>query len=386
MSRRDQRQERQRRRRRNTLAAAAVVVVLVAVGAAALALGTGHQSVASAKSDGSSSSTAPTSSTTTTAPSTPTTRGMTDGLSASDCPLTGLPAPGGKVPARPALAVKIDNYPAARPQASLDHADLVFEEPVEGGITRFIGVYQCTEAPFIEPIRSARLIDPLILDQFGHILFGFAGGIGYVRNLISHDPHITDIDYFRDYSAYLRDPNRVPPYNLYSSTATLWSLDARDHTPPAPLFSYADAVPAGPPATLIHVPFSSYSDVWWHYVPSTHTYDRYNGNVLAADQAGRPITTTNVVVEEIGSYTTPYVENSEGATDIGLYLVGSGPLLVFRDGVVVSGHWARSAAGAPTRLFDAKGHQIPLARGRTWIELVPLHSAVFAHDTPTYAG
>jgi len=383
VSRRDQRRERQRRRRRNTVAAAVAVVVVLAAGGAALLVGSGHKSATSARSDESSSSTVPAPTTT---QSTPTTRVTTDGLSARDCPLTGLPAPGGKVPARPALAVKIDNYPAARPQASLDHTDLVFEEPVEGGITRFIGVYQCTEAPLIEPIRSARLIDPLILDQLGHVLFGFAGGIGYVRNLISHDPHITDIDFFRDYSAYLRDPNRVAPYNLYSSTATLWALDARDHTPPAPLFTYADATPSGPPATLVHVPFSSYSDVWWHYVASTRTYDRYYGNVPATDQAGRPITTTNIVVQEIDSYTTPYVENSEGATDIGLDLVGSGPLLVFRDGVVISGHWERSAAGAPTRLLDARGQQIPLARGRTWIELVPLHSAVFAHDTPSYEG
>src|SRR5580704_8495501 len=46
------------------------------------------------------------------------------------CPLTGLPAPGGVVPPRPAMAVKIDNYPDGRPQAGLDQADIVFEEPV----------------------------------------------------------------------------------------------------------------------------------------------------------------------------------------------------------------------------------------------------------------
>ncbi len=60
-----------------------------------------------------------------------------------DCPLTGAPAPNGSVPQRPALAVKIDNYPAARPhQAGMDKADIVFEEPVEGGITRYAAVFQ----------------------------------------------------------------------------------------------------------------------------------------------------------------------------------------------------------------------------------------------------
>ena len=71
-----------------------------------------------------------TTTTTTTAPAPP-------------CPLTGLPAPNGSVPQRPAMAVKIDNYPAGRPQSGLDKADIVFEEPVEGGITRYAAVFQC---------------------------------------------------------------------------------------------------------------------------------------------------------------------------------------------------------------------------------------------------
>ncbi len=59
------------------------------------------------------------------------------------CPLTGLPAPAGRVPERPALVVKIDDYPQARPQTGLNQADIVFDEPVEGGITRFAATFQC---------------------------------------------------------------------------------------------------------------------------------------------------------------------------------------------------------------------------------------------------
>jgi hypothetical protein len=46
------------------------------------------------------------------------------------CPLTGTLAPGGKVPRRAAVAVKVENLPQARPQWGLDKADIVFEEPV----------------------------------------------------------------------------------------------------------------------------------------------------------------------------------------------------------------------------------------------------------------
>ncbi|HTT86353.1 MAG TPA: DUF3048 domain-containing protein, partial [Acidimicrobiales bacterium] len=74
------------------------------------------------------------------------------------CPLTGQSAPGGQVPQRPALAIKVDNYPAARPQSGLNDADIVFEEPVEGGITRFVAVFQCQPASLVGPIRSARAV------------------------------------------------------------------------------------------------------------------------------------------------------------------------------------------------------------------------------------
>src|SRR2546425_3858297 len=93
-----------------------------------------------------------------------------------DCPLTGLPRP--NVPIRAALAVKVENLPESPPQTGLSWADIIYEEPVEGGITRFIAVYQCQNASRIEPVRSARLTDPDILDQFGHPLSAYPAGGG----------------------------------------------------------------------------------------------------------------------------------------------------------------------------------------------------------------
>ena len=54
---------------------------------------------------------------------------------------------------RPALAFKVDNYPNARPWSGIDKADIVFEEPVEGFITRLVAVFQCQQAPLVGPIR-----------------------------------------------------------------------------------------------------------------------------------------------------------------------------------------------------------------------------------------
>src|SRR5271167_4810797 len=81
------------------------------------------------------------------------------------CPLTGTPAPVGTVPARPALAVKIGNYTGDRPSTGLNQADIVFEEPVEGGITRLVAVFQCQAPAPVGDVRSAREPDVAILSQ-----------------------------------------------------------------------------------------------------------------------------------------------------------------------------------------------------------------------------
>src|SRR5919205_451245 len=66
-------------------------------------------------------------------------------VAANADPLTGLPHDP-SAPVRAALIVKIDNAPKARPQAGINDADVVVEEGVEGGVTRFATLYQSHDA------------------------------------------------------------------------------------------------------------------------------------------------------------------------------------------------------------------------------------------------
>jgi Protein of unknown function (DUF3048) N-terminal domain len=185
-----------------------VSAVLAASAALALVSGCGHS-----KHDA-----APPASTTTStvAPTTTTARPV------PLCPLTHTPAPNGQVPQRAALAVKVENLPQARPQYGLDAADIVFEEPVEGGITRFIAVYQCQTADRIEPVRSARFVDPDILQPLGKILFAYSGAITPVVDEIdSPTSLLQDVSDNKAPEAYSVDFARVAPHNLQTSTSAL---------------------------------------------------------------------------------------------------------------------------------------------------------------------
>jgi hypothetical protein len=93
----------------------------------------------------------------------------------SPAPLSGLPVDP-EAAARSAVSVKVDNSPDGRPQAGLDKADLVYEEKVEGGVTRFIAIFQSRDSELVGPIRSLRTTDPSVVSAFGGV-FAFSDGV-----------------------------------------------------------------------------------------------------------------------------------------------------------------------------------------------------------------
>jgi hypothetical protein len=295
--------------------------------------------------------------------------------SGPDCPLTGQPAPGGQIPPRPALAFKVDNYPAARPQSGLDDADIVFEEVVEGGITRFVAVFQCHEAPLVGDIRSARAVDVPILDQLSRPLFVHAGGINPVIALVNGGNLINE-DVFTHGSIVQHPAGRYAPYDTYASTSAAWALDPGDSTPPAPLFTYSSTVPSGTPVGSVTIPFSGTNDNNWTWSPFTGTWLLSIGGVPENMADHTRVGVANIVVQTVHVTLGPWLENSEGGLEVQSQLVGSGPLAVFRNGEEITGTWQRAALSDATSLVAADGSTIALDPGKTWVELVPTYIPV----------
>jgi hypothetical protein len=290
------------------------------------------------------------------------------------CPLTGAPAPGGVVPARPALGVKIGNYPGDRPSAGLNQADIVFEEPVEGAITRLLAVFQCRGAALVGDLRSAREPDVGILSQLSGPLFVHAGGIDPVIALLAAAPLTDDNLYTGDRgSAIIQEPGRVAPYATFVNTASLWAFNPSDNKPPAPIFNYTSALPPGSVAgsgASVHIPFSSTSDVTWKWNPAAG-YQRYYSGAPDILVDGTRTTAANVVIMTVQTSNGPWVENSEGGLEVQVTSIGSGPLLVMRDDAAIAGTWSRSSPTQPATLTAANGKPITLQPGNTWVELVP---------------
>lgn len=287
------------------------------------------------------------------------------------CPLTGLGPKGGKVPNRPALAVKVENIPVARPQTGLSFADIIYEEPVEGGITRFIVIYQCRDASRIEPIRSGRLTDPDILVQFGHPLFAYSGAVPRVVSKVRRAGLIDiNVTIAKAASSYHRDPNRPAPHNVYSSTKELYRAAGVAEEPPNPVFTYSSDAPNGRRIRSIHLPFSGVSDVFWKWSATKKAYLRFHGTVPHTYSDGTQVSAVNVVVQ-VSRIIITNITDAAGAPSPEVVATGEGKAYILRGGRMIIGTWKRPSLKVLTKYYDAKGNEVSLLPGNTWVELFP---------------
>ena len=297
-------------------------------------------------------------------------------LPANADPLTGLPDPGGAVPARPALIVKIDNAPKARPQAGINDADVVVEEGVEGGVTRFFTLFQSKDAPAVGPVRSARSTDLLVAKELGKPLFAYSGANAVFEGLIAKAPLI-NVGVGRIPTAYHREPGREAPYNLWSDTKSLFARAGDDKTPPPPLFAYrapGEAAPAAgsEPAPRVQAQWklNITTTVVYAWDDATKTFKKTTDGAPHLDAAGTQVAPENVVFQVVGYHDTGLRDRS-GAVVPEAELIGQGDAWVLTGGRLIKGHWSRPTEDQTTAYTMPSGDPIRLTPGRTWVELVP---------------
>ena len=295
------------------------------------------------------------------------------------CPLTGQDAPGGKIPNVPVAAVKVENTDDARPQVGLDKADIVYEELVEGGITRFITLFQCHEAPRVGPVRSARTTDPKVLLQYGRPILAYSGGTNQVEKLVARSG-LYDFNESTGGNAFTRDPNRVEPHNLFVNTTKLRKVaghKAAKHGAPDPMFTYGDWDGKAHKATHLEMTFSTLNTVAWDWSRKDSAWLRVDNGQPNVLESGDRVAAQNVIVQEV-KVTTSDIHDVTGSPSPEVTLTGSGKAMVFRDGKVIAGRWSRPSDGDVTTYETKDGDEIPLVPGQTWVELYPAKGG-FAH-------
>ncbi|UQX86812.1 DUF3048 domain-containing protein [Jatrophihabitans telluris] len=346
--------------KRTALVGTGVVAVLVLGTAAAVAL-TGKDAKPAANPATSTSST-PKASTTPSpspAPSKPTAKPV-----AAVNPLTGVGAPfKGRV-----LAVKIDDTENGRPPVGLDKADVVYIEQAEGGLTRMVAVFG-TNHPLVEPVRSVRASDAELLSQYGRIQLVASGGGGDSLSTLDRSV-VTGVINDRGAAGFGRDGNRPAPYNL---TANLAQIAANAKSGGAKNIGFTWSTPYSQLARAKAAPTVSTvvgsTSVTFAYVPSAHRYARTIGGqkLIAAD--GTPIGAANVLVQLCTVRTNPADVDVMGNPSQFTETVGSGPVVLFRDGKRVNGTWSRTSVTGITTYRDLRGKPLFMRPGGATVVL-----------------
>ena len=289
--------------------------------------------------------------------------------------LTGLPDPTAVTKRRSALTIKMDNTPQAHPQYGINEADVVYEEIVEGGITRLAAIFNSRLPTKVGPVRSVRRTDREIVFPIGGI-FAFSGGAQYAITSIETAP-VKLIDQSNAGAAMFRDPTRPPPHNLFANAVLLMKEGGKVHTPPA-LFTYVsrDAPALGAPVGSFTVNFGSGFATAYQWDAKTHDWLRSIFGAPDMTATGERVAPTNVIVMSVKYYGGVGVEGSYAQ------MVGSGPVEVFSDGRLQKGTWFRRNIHLPTAYRSASGKVIALRPGQTWVELLAVGEtvSVYAHS------
>ncbi|MFI2103582.1 DUF3048 domain-containing protein [Isoptericola sp. NPDC019693] len=289
-------------------------------------------------------------------------------------PLTGRPTGTAKVPARPAVAVKIENSEQARPQSGLQQADIVWEQVVEGGISRYVAVYHSRLPGTVGPVRSVRPMDPAIVAPMHGILAYSGGQPPFIRAVGKAGVQSVTMD--GGDPGFRRSGDRAAPHNVYGSVKAFAKQASKSRaTPPPAQFSYAAKVGQGSAAKndrkghVAEVRLSPAQRTVWRWKDRTKTYARYDGS-RPSTSSGNQLRARNVLILSVKMKNTRYRDPS-GAPVPETQMVGSGKGVLLTRGKALDVSWSKKKTGKKLVLTTRGGDRVTLDPGNLWVELVP---------------
>lgn len=294
-------------------------------------------------------------------------------------PLTGEIAPDEAAINARVVSVKIDNSAAARPQAGLSGADVVYETLSEGGIPRFNAFFHSVAPARVGPVRSARLSDIYVVPQYGALL-SHSGVSAFVRERIAA-AGIDDLGMERHSALYQRDPGRSAPHNVHANVAGL--RDAAGNAGyateravrgllfgPVPAADDDPEAARSPGARTVTVPFAAGNTAVWRWNESAGRWLRETGGRPHSDEGSdEAYSAANVVIMYVEIRDTGMLD-AAGSPVLDVRLDGEGDAVLLRDGRRYDVRWTATEDTAP-RFEGLDGQAFPLAVGPTWIEAVP---------------
>jgi hypothetical protein len=307
-------------------------------------------------------------------------------------PLTGLlvtPAAAERHP----IAVMIDDQVDARPQSGFNSASIVWHAPAEGGIPRYMLLFQDSVPLGVGPVRSSREYYVEWAAEW-QAMYVHAGGSPQALGTLAakgHGEWVYNADEFRWGGRYLwRTRDRFPPHNVYTDGQHLRALAKRLHAldgPIEPVWTFAPDAPRDqrPRGGTIRVDYPT-ETITYRYDANTNTYIRYlNGSKKAQRDrvGGAVVAPKNVVILRMSF--GPLNDGHPQKHRLEAQNVGKGVAWIATNGHTIKGQWRKASPTAPTLLFRQDGTPFTLTAGQTYVQVISLSYTYAIHDgAPPY--
>jgi hypothetical protein len=297
-------------------------------------------------------------------------------------PLTGMPVTEA-VAKRPVIAVMIDDQALARPQSGLSQASIVWQAPAEGGIPRYMALFQDTDPKSVGPVRSSRLYFIAWASEW-RAVYAHVGGspqaLALLRSSQGKGKVVYDADEMRYGGKYLyRIKARHAPHNVYSDAKTIRALAKVVGAKPknyTAAWQFAPDAPlaARPQGSKLVIPYLA-NKVSYAYDRATNTWLRsVTGEAKQVDAGTKArIAPKNVVVMFMS-----FAPLNDGSKKHRLEakFTGKGVAWIATNGKAVKGTWRKASMTAPTKFYLPDGTEAILTAGQTFVQVVPLGTRI----------
>ena len=240
----------------------------------------------------------------------------------------------------------IDDHHDARPQSGFNDAAIVWQAPAEGGIPRYMMIFQDRIPPSVGPVRSAR--------QYYIAGRRMEGGLRPRGRLTAGDADaaregrgqlVYNADEFRWGGIYFhRTRDRFAPHNVYTSGKELYRLSRRVGAKNGPIKAAWRSAPdkhplLRPEGTRITVVYSQ-NTITYRYDRASNTYRRaVSGEKRHIDRGvDKFVAPKNVIVMTM---TFGRLNDGSRKNRLEAQFIGRGAAWISTNGTTIKGTWRK---------------------------------------------
>jgi hypothetical protein len=301
--------------------------------------------------------------------------------------------------------VKVENDPTVRPQTGLEHADMIFEELVEGGITRFATVFQSDIPAEIGPVRSIRHVDASLASPIADI-FVFSGGAPKTMRFVEQKvPSSISVVTEGGVGMY-RSKNHRAPHNVFlkpqklidsiadnksASDGFFVRLDPNAALPTATPTPSSTASPSGSatpkpvvvisPTVKVSIAFSPFENPMWTWDSAKALWMRSERKTPFTNPEGKQLGVNNLVIIYVKTIDAGYRDPAGNYVPRSV-ITHSGPGYLITNGTRQKINWSKKYVASPMTLTDVAGNQVGVPVGKTWVSLVPVQEGKVKFTSP----